>query len=149
HLHVDAGGIHGGDALVADLLQVFENFLAARPSVAQLCGERLARPRQESRADEMLFKRDGSHCCSRLIMCPRYCGCATRGRRSKARSGEIDARGCCATCLLPLPEGERGGVRGFGSLADPAGLVTPSPPPSPRMGRGSPPCRLASLCTNS
>jgi pyruvate dehydrogenase E2 component (dihydrolipoamide acetyltransferase) len=36
---------------------------------------------------------------------------------------------------LPLPAGERVGVRGFGPI-DPS--VTPSPPPSPQVGRGSP-----------
>src|SRR5215467_7976446 len=48
--------------------------------------------------------------------------------------------------LLPLPEGERGGVRGSGSLDQRP--VTPSPPPSPQMGRGSPTESAAPSCIN-
>src|SRR5262245_43637052 len=49
-------------------------------------------------------------------------------------AGELKTEGCNRLGLLPLPAGERGGVRGFGSIDEP---VTPSPPPSPQMGRGS------------
>src|SRR5439155_27386673 len=37
------------------------------------------------------------------------------------------------SCALPLPEGERVGVRGFGSIERP---VPPSPRPSPLWGEG-------------
>ena len=61
HLHVDAGGIHLGDALVADILKLLVNPYAAAPSVAELFGEIFAWTREERRTDEMLFKGDGSH----------------------------------------------------------------------------------------
>src|SRR5437588_8040145 len=48
---------------------------------------------------------------------------------------EVDAPWCRATCLLPLPEGERGGVRGLGSLDDPP-LYPPHPRPLPKRGEG-------------
>ena len=61
HLHVDAGRIHLGDALVADILELLVNPCAAGSSVADLFDEILARTREESRTDEMFFKGDGSH----------------------------------------------------------------------------------------
>src|SRR5262249_35788290 len=62
HLHVDAGRIHAGDALFADILELLVNPYAVRPSVAELFGEIFACTRKETRTDEVLFKRDGSHC---------------------------------------------------------------------------------------
>jgi len=61
HLQVDAGRVHLGDTLVADVLKLLAHPDAARPPVAQLCGEILARTREESRADKVLFKGNGSH----------------------------------------------------------------------------------------
>ena len=61
HLHVDAGGIHVGDALVADILKLIVNPGAARTRIAEPLGELLAWTREESRADEMFFKGDGTH----------------------------------------------------------------------------------------
>src|SRR5215813_5916148 len=43
---------------------------------------------------------------------------------------------------LPLPAGERGGVRGLRHRE----VGSPSPPPSPRWGEGVPPCRHRTPC---
>jgi hypothetical protein len=59
HLHVDAGGVHLGEAPVADILQLLENLRAAGPPVAELLNEAPARPGNEAGTREVLFKGDG------------------------------------------------------------------------------------------
>ena len=44
HLHVDAGGVHVRDALVADILKLLENLRAAGAPIAEPLGEFLAGP---------------------------------------------------------------------------------------------------------
>jgi hypothetical protein len=60
-LDVDAGGIHLGDPLFADVAQVAHKPLGAAAALARLFLEVAARAIEKARRSEMLFKRDGAH----------------------------------------------------------------------------------------
>ena len=61
-LHVDAGRIHGGDALVAEIAKFGDDFLGA--GVIEFFGlllEVAARTVEKGRSGKVLFERDGAH----------------------------------------------------------------------------------------
>src|SRR5262249_31715895 len=83
------------------------------------------------------------------------CSCRKRGAsrcRGRTEIASIHARTCGVLGLLPLPIGERGGVRGQRTLDR---LGPPHPParraraPSPRWGAGDSPRRCASTSPDS
>jgi ABC transporter substrate binding protein len=61
HLHVDAGGIHLGDAALAEVAQVAYQLLSPATELTSLFLEVTARAIEKVRCGEMLFKRDGAH----------------------------------------------------------------------------------------
>src|ERR1700741_4369538 len=61
HLHVDAGGVHLGDAALAEVAQVAYQLLSPATELTSLFLEVTARAIEKVRCGEMLFKRDGAH----------------------------------------------------------------------------------------
>jgi hypothetical protein len=59
HLHVNARGIHRGDAAFVHVLELLDQPPAPGTGGAALLNESPARPDHESRACEMLLERDG------------------------------------------------------------------------------------------
>jgi hypothetical protein len=67
NLHIDAGGIHLGNALVAYLKQSLDDQSAIRPRIFETVNEALARALGKCRRYEVFFDGDGSHDCSLLF----------------------------------------------------------------------------------
>ena len=61
HLHVDAGGVHGGDALVADIAKRLEQLERAAFEFQRRVFEVLAGTVEKQRRGEMFFKSDDLH----------------------------------------------------------------------------------------
>ena len=61
HLHIDAGGIHLGQAAGADVGQLFEYFDETAALLLRLLLAGTAGAFEKFRRGEMLFERDGAH----------------------------------------------------------------------------------------
>src|SRR5579863_2573433 len=61
HLHVDAGGVHFGNALAADLAELLDDPRTARAGAQKAFLELPPRAVEKTRVGKMFFNRNGSH----------------------------------------------------------------------------------------
>ena len=62
HLHVDAGSVHFGDALLSEIAQLLEEFRRSTAMSLGLLFQLASRAREKGLGGEMFFEGYGSHC---------------------------------------------------------------------------------------